>query len=201
VNRFPGFGKELQRPFEVDERCYDCAEFYHGCNARPENPSSRCADYLPLPDAGVNGQTGQEIPPSRMGGRKDPSVRLPNGAPVRVRAQPEPIEQDPPADSRQTAPGPDPANPAAIDTPPRDPPAHQTSERTRQQSPAGVPGPDGQRLCTCGTPLRKRERCCRTCRLNRRKQTMNSRRTQLRPSTAVDAASDVPFIAPAIALA
>ncbi|MCX5644377.1 MAG: hypothetical protein NTZ17_06790 [Phycisphaerae bacterium] len=71
----PDFSKELQRAFEVDERCFDCVELYHGCNARPEAPDSRCADYFPLPDVGVNGRTGQEIPPSRMGDRKEPRIR------------------------------------------------------------------------------------------------------------------------------
>jgi len=48
--RLPDFGRELARPFEVDERCFDCAELYHGCYARPESPDTRCADYLRLPD-------------------------------------------------------------------------------------------------------------------------------------------------------
>jgi hypothetical protein len=193
MNRFPDFGKDLQRGFEVDERCFDCTEFCHGCNARPENPASRCADYFPLPDVGVNGQAGQEIPPSRMGSRKDPRVRLPNGAPVRAqvqpknlparrraqaRSEPEPIEQDPPESSRSTAPEPGPATPPAIGAP-------------RQQSPAGNPGLDGKRLCGCGAVLPKRKRCCEGCRLQRREATMRRRRE--RPPATIYDGSDVPL--------
>ena len=119
---FPDFGKEMHRPFNVDERCYDCAEFYGpghgqpGCNAMPANPNARCLDYLRLPDVGVDGQTGQEIPPSRMGGRKEPRITL----------------------SAKT-----------INDPPADPAANKAKARTiasinpqpeRQPSPAGNPG-------------------------------------------------------------
>jgi hypothetical protein len=199
MTAFPDFGKELRRPFEVDERCFDCAELYHGCNARRADPDGRCGDCLRLPDVGLNGATGQEIPPSRMGSREEPRVRLPNGSPVRAqeqrekppagkrtRAKPEPIEENPPAGSRQTAPGPDPSNPAAIDTPPRDPPSGQPA--TRQQSPAAVPGPDGQRSCTCGTLLRRRERCCAACRAQRRQDALNRYWSRTRPSTPVQTA-------------
>ena len=145
MKTFPDFGKELKRPFEVDERCFDCAELYHGCNARPESPDSRCLDYLPLPNVGVNGTTGQEIPPSRMGGRKEPRVWLPKGRTRQAQSQPEKLPASRP-------------------------------RRTRQLSPAGVPGPDGQRLCKCGALLEKRARCCADCRAERRKETMQRRR-------------------------
>ncbi len=85
MNRFPDFGAELNRPFAVDENCYDCAEFYYGCNATPENPNARCLDYLRLPNVGVHGKTGQDFPPSRMGGRKEPRIRAKDKPePVRV---------------------------------------------------------------------------------------------------------------------
>jgi hypothetical protein len=74
MNRFPEFGAELRRPFEVAEQCYDCTEFYVGCEARPEDNQVRCLDYLRLPDVGVDGQTGQVFPPSRMQGRKKPRL-------------------------------------------------------------------------------------------------------------------------------
>jgi hypothetical protein len=167
VNRFP---------FEVDERCFDCVELYHGCHAHPENPDSRCADYFPLPDVGVNGDTGQEIPPSKMGGRKEPRVRLPNrqgGQAPRQTAQP------PAHRARQTRP--EPIEQAPV-------------ENGRRQSPAAIPGSDGQRFCTCGAILRKRERCCGACRLQRRQETMQRRRSGKQPCTAVGSVLDVPFI-------
>jgi hypothetical protein len=75
VNKFPEFGAELKRDFEVSAGCYDCVEFYDGCNARRADPNSRCLDYFPLPPVGVNGKTGQETPPLRMGDRKEPRIR------------------------------------------------------------------------------------------------------------------------------
>jgi len=174
MRTFPDFGKELSRPFEVDQRCFDCAELYHGCNATPENPDAYCPDYLRLPDVGVNGKTGQEFPPSRMGDRKEPRIRSAAGAPVRVQVQP----KNPPPRCQA------PAEPEPI-------------EQTRQQSPAASPGPDGERLCGCGTVLKKRERCCGACRLSRRQKTMRRRRIGKRPSlVAVQSDPGVPFPAP-----
>jgi hypothetical protein len=89
MNRFPDFDQELRRGFDVDERCLDCVELYHGCSAQPENPDSRCADYFPLPDVGVNGETGQKIPPSKMGGRKEPRIRGSGTVPTQVQEKPE----------------------------------------------------------------------------------------------------------------
>ncbi len=74
MNRFPDFDKDVRWPFAVDEQCYDCAEFYHGCNARPSNQPTRCTDYYRLPDV-MPGTYGQTFPPSRMQGRKEPRVR------------------------------------------------------------------------------------------------------------------------------
>ena len=62
MKTFPDFGKELSRPFKVDERCYGCAELCHGCTARPENPDKRYAEYLHLPDL-MPGTCGQTFPP------------------------------------------------------------------------------------------------------------------------------------------
>ena len=69
--RFPDFGKEVKRPFPVHENCYDCAEFYDGCNAWPVRKEFRCADLLKLP-AVMPGEHRQVFPPSRMKGRKVP---------------------------------------------------------------------------------------------------------------------------------
>ncbi len=58
--------------------CADCVEFYHTCVGWPDGPDAKdfdCADFHRLPNVGVNGQTGQGIPPSRMGGRTDPRAR------------------------------------------------------------------------------------------------------------------------------
>jgi hypothetical protein len=87
MRTFPDFGGELKRPFGVDQRCFDCAELYHGCHATPENPDSRCADYLRLPDV-MPGTCGQVFPPSRMQGRTEPRIRLGAGVPVQVDVQP-----------------------------------------------------------------------------------------------------------------
>lgn len=59
--RFPDFGKELKRPFPVHESCYDCAEFYDGCNAWPESKAFTCGKYNRLPDV-MPGTCGQEFP-------------------------------------------------------------------------------------------------------------------------------------------
>jgi len=72
--RFPKFGNELERGFPAHERCYDCVEFYDGCNAWPEHKAFHCADYYPLPDV-MPGTLGQVFPPSRMQGRTQPKVR------------------------------------------------------------------------------------------------------------------------------
>ena len=195
MRTFPDFGKGLSRPFEVDERSYDCAEFYYAGHAHPENPDARCADYLRLPDV-KPGTTGQVIPPSRMGDRKEPRIRLPAAArtsnptptqtakpPIRRRtpAQTKPADQ-PPVESSQQPDQPQPQDDAEPD-----------NGRTRQQSPAAVPGPDGQRSCTCGALLRKRERCCTACRISRRKETLHRRRNGKHPLVASGSDSDVLF--------
>jgi hypothetical protein len=197
------FGKELKWPFKVDERCYDCAELYGGCPARREDPDTRCPDYFQLPDAGVNGKTGQEIPPSEMGDRKKPRPPVAiktraqaQGQPANPTAKPEASEQDPPESSLPTAPGPDPARPTVNGAPPRDPPADQTPRRTRQPSPAGNPGPDGKRLCGCGAILPKRQRCCATCRTERRRDSKRRYRNREQPVLASGSDSDVPFPGP-----
>jgi hypothetical protein len=83
--RFPDFSKELKRSFPIHENCYDCAEFYDGCNAWPESKVFRCADYLRLPDV-MPGTCGQLFPPSRMKGRNIPHER--HGEPATARPAP-----------------------------------------------------------------------------------------------------------------
>jgi len=97
AKRFPDFGKEAQQPFPVREYCYDCTEFYDGCNAWPANRAFDCADYHRLPDV-MPGTCGQVVPPSRMQDRKEPNVRgeviadsqgdSPAPSPVPTRKQP-----------------------------------------------------------------------------------------------------------------
>ncbi len=94
MHTFPDFDRDVRRPFAVDEDCYDCGEFYHGCNGCPASAPARCRDRLRLPDVPA-GTTGQTIPPSRMGERKEPRLcqettadhqepaRTPAPAPVR----------------------------------------------------------------------------------------------------------------------
>ena len=146
--RFPDFGAELKRPFEVSEHCYDCVEFYGeghgacGCNAWPTSKPFRCADYFPLPTVEIDGQTGQEFPPSRMNGRKE------------LRE----LTEAPAPGSRRTH---------------RDRLATgRLAGRDRTPSPAASYGSGGERLCACGAALRKRQRGCDDCRGQRRDATM-----------------------------
>lgn len=115
LQRFPDFGKELRRPFEVHEICYDCAEFYgpghgeRGCDAWPANkpmftPDHKhlmCLDFLRLPDVMPGEPTGQIFPPSRMKDRRIPRERcnatvrpsLPRPVKPKVFTVPTPQEQ------------------------------------------------------------------------------------------------------------
>jgi len=61
TNKFPEFGKELQRSFEVHEFCYDCAGFYDGCRAWPARKRFACPIYDALPDV-MPGTWGQRFP-------------------------------------------------------------------------------------------------------------------------------------------
>lgn len=101
------------------------------------------------------GSAGQTFPPSRLRGQ-----------------QPRP-------------PRPGPAARLQVEAQPKNPPTGRPPEQIRQQSPAATPGTDGERLCGCGAPLRKRERCCGACRLSRRQETMLRRRSGERPSLVV----------------
>ena len=172
MNRFPDFGKELQRSFEVHENCYNCAEFYGpgrgvvGCNAWPAAKEFACADYLPLPNVGVNGKLGQEFPPSRMQGRKEPRV---HGGAEQAPCQPQGRKQSP-ADSRPQEKG------------------KAVSDKTKA------------RTCTCGTPLPKGKRLCDGCRITSRRQTKRQyMRTYMehQRSAAVGSDSHMPFPAAA----
>jgi hypothetical protein len=73
MHGFPDFDTDVRRPFAVHEDCYDRAEFYYGCNARPSNPPTHCRDYLRLLDV-MPGTYGQTFPPSRMQGHKEPRL-------------------------------------------------------------------------------------------------------------------------------
>ena len=159
ATRFPRFGTELERPFEVAEGCYDCAEFFDGCNGWPAGRELYCADRNRLPDV-QPGRCGQVFPASGTGRQMKPRG----------------IGNERPAE-----PGPTPKTPARAGT------------RTRRPSPAAIPGPDGERLCGCGTPLPKRRRCCNACRRQRRVKTLSNRRSSKKAATTVDAASDRPF--------
>jgi hypothetical protein len=74
---------------------------------------------------------------------------------------------------------------------PQHPPRH-----TRRQSPMAKRGPNGERLCECGTVLPRRKRCCDDCRLDRREATMRQRGNRSRLSVVADANSDVPSTGP-----
>jgi len=76
--RYPDFGKELRRPFEVHAACYDCAEFYDGCDAWPAGKSFACGEYNRLPDV-MPGTCGQIFPKTRCRDRH--STRQGRGSP------------------------------------------------------------------------------------------------------------------------
>ena len=59
--RLTDFGKELDRPFEVHENCYDCAGFYDGCPAWPADKQFACRIVTRLPDV-MPGTYGQKFP-------------------------------------------------------------------------------------------------------------------------------------------
>jgi len=59
--RLTGFGRELNRPFEVHEKCYDCAGFYDGCPAWPAERKFACRIVTRLPDV-MPGTYGQRFP-------------------------------------------------------------------------------------------------------------------------------------------
>ena len=61
---FPEFGKELKRPFEVHENCYDCADFYDDCKGWRASRGFACEDFNRLPNV-VPGTYGQRFPASR----------------------------------------------------------------------------------------------------------------------------------------
>jgi len=62
--RFPDFGKERRRPFEVHASCYNCADFYDGCEAWPAGKPLACGRYNRLPDV-MPGTCGQRFPMTR----------------------------------------------------------------------------------------------------------------------------------------
>jgi len=145
LQRFPDFGKELRRPFEVHELCYDCAEFYgpghgeRGCDGWPADKPVKpkdgghllCLDFNRLPDVMPGEPTGQMFPPSRMNGRRTPRERnIATSATVPLR------------EKRKLK-----ATPAAQDI-------------------------DPKRQCVCGRHLPKRRRYCDHCRQARRYETM-----------------------------
>ena len=66
--RFPNFGKELRRPFEVHAICYDCADFYDDCRGYPADRDKgqnrpQCEKYQRLADV---------MPPCRTAGGPGP---------------------------------------------------------------------------------------------------------------------------------
>lgn len=197
----PDFGREVRRPFEVHENCYDCVEFYDGCNAWLASKEFHCADYNRLPDV-MPGTCGQVFPPSLMRGRKEPRARKERGTvhqPAAIPAdgepqgRPGPVEGQPTESSRPLAPALNPADPPQGEVAPR---TERSPRQPCRPSPIANRGLSGERLCACGALLRKRERCCEDCRQKRRQETMHRRRNQKGAFAGVDADSGVPFPAP-----
>ena len=159
----PEFGKELRRPSEVHENCYDCVSFYDGCQGWRASDDFECRHSNRLTDV-LPGTCGQRFPPSR---RRNPA---------RPELASEPVEQDPPESRWPTAPEPEPAAPPAIDTPRGVSPASRPRE----------PPKPGARTCGCGAALPKGKRFCDTCRTENRRRTkrryMQSYRKQRSPA-------------------
>lgn len=81
---------------DTHENCADCSESYHTCTGWPAGSEFACTEYRRLGDVGVNGQTGQEIRPSRMGGSTEPKSKP---APVKM-------DDNPKRAQKERAPGP-----------------------------------------------------------------------------------------------
>ena len=137
--RFPEFGKELGRGFPVHAACYDCVEFYDGCDAWPEGKPFSCADYYQLPDV-MPGTSGQVFPPSWMRGRKEPRVRQAAG----------------------TVGG-------ELEGRPRTRPAPKSGQKPIEESPVARIGDCGERYCGCGVIIAKGRRVCEKCKIERRR--------------------------------
>ncbi len=85
--RFPDFRKELRRPFEVHAICYDCAEFYDGCEAWPAGKPLACSRYNRLPDV-LPGTCGQKFPETRRRAER-PAEQGQGSAPAEKKRQPQ----------------------------------------------------------------------------------------------------------------
>jgi hypothetical protein len=172
------FGAEVRRSFEVHDNCFGCAAFYEGCAAWPKSRAFACADYYPLPTVGMNGQTGQQWPASRMGSRKQPRTRT---GPATTGAQS--------GHAVTSARQPTAKREHAMN---QGQPQSNGSNSARRQSPMGNHGPNGERLCGCGATLKKRQRCCEDCRLRRRQEAVRRWKNRKQPSEAARSASDLP---------
>ena len=89
--RFPNFGKELRRPFEVHAICYDCADFYDDCRGYPADRDKgqnrpQCEKYQRLADV-MPGTCGQRFPETR---NERPAERQEDPAPAEQKRQPRP---------------------------------------------------------------------------------------------------------------
>jgi len=178
--RLTDFGKELDRPFEVHQNCYDCAGFYDGCPAWPAAKAFACRIVTRLPDV-MPGTCGQKFPATS---RK--LAAIPAGS--ELEGRPWPVEHQ----TVKSGPSPDPEPEADAAAP---------VESTPGARPAGAPGEEKARLCGCGAPLPKGKRCCDRCRTENRRKTrrgyMQPYMERRRVSAAVHAGSSVPFPAPA----
>ena len=83
--RFPDFGKELRRPFEVHASGYNCADFYDGCEAWPASKPLACGRYNRLPDV-MPGTCGQQFPETRRRNER-PAERGQGSVPAKRKRQ------------------------------------------------------------------------------------------------------------------
>jgi len=69
-NAFSEFGREVKRPFEVHENCYDCTEFHGGCMGWRASRDFACEGFSRLPNV-MPGTYGQRVPASRKSERAE----------------------------------------------------------------------------------------------------------------------------------
>jgi hypothetical protein len=142
MNRFPDFGKELRRSFEVHENCYECASFYDGCPAWPAAREFACRQCDRLPDV-PSGTCGQQLPPFRRQ--------------VSSRPASDPIETQSTRSNRGPAPEPQGTTAPKVD----DLLAKESDRESKTKT----------RTCPCGLPRQKGKRLCEKCRKQNRRET------------------------------
>ena len=169
----PSFGR-------IQEICFGCSEWYHTCDGWPVSKSMktsdgklRCHDFLTLPTVGIDGETGQGLPPSRRRSVVSPAS--------------EPVEPQ----SAESNPSPNPSMPTSVK------PQGETTRGNGAAEPSALSTRGrATRICGCGAPLSRGRRLCDSCRTESRRRTRREYMRgymKQRRSTAVDAGLDPPL--------